>query len=240
MQSISLPRWLAWLFTGLFYGQLLGYVLFAGFLLYLAAVGLPEDGKWTITANINGIVSAPKTRPETGKELQKWSDPTFELTHDSSSSLSLNRADNSLYLSVKGPVDMAKLPMSLWLVGSSGLLLALLGLFTSYMFMALFQSLANQHVFDKKQINRLTRIGQGLLVFTVLSIGTKVLAAKGASFYLESYGFIISEPTEQNYNLSISAPSSEVIIALTGLCILALAQVFNYGMQLKQENELTI
>jgi hypothetical protein len=110
----------------------------------------------------------------------------------------------------------------------------------SYMFMKLFQSLADRRVFDEQQTNRLTEIGQGLLLFTVLNAITKWMATEGASGYLESYGFIISESTEQNYNLSVSAPSSEVIMALTGLCILALAQVFKYGGQLQQENELTI
>ncbi|RYF70582.1 MAG: DUF2975 domain-containing protein [Cytophagaceae bacterium] len=240
MKNVSLPRWLARLFAVLFYGQLLVYVLSTGVLLYLAAFGLPEGGRWTMTATINGIVSAPKSMPKTGEDLQQWSKPSFELVHDSASSLSLDRVDNSLYLSVKGPVHLAKLPTSLWLVFSSRLLLALLGLFTSYMFMKLFQSLADKRVFDEQQTSRLTRIGQGLLVFTLLNVITKWMAAAGASGYLESYGFIISEPTEQNYNLTVSAPSSEVTMALAGLCILALAQVFKYGTQLQQENELTV
>ena len=240
MKSVLLPRWLAWLFTVLFYGQLLGYVLFAGAIVYLAAFGLPEGGEWTITANINGTVSAPNSTPEKAQELQKWSKSTFDLTHNLSSSVSLHRSDNSMYLSLRGPLDLSKLPTSLWLSGSSGLLLAGLGLFISYMFMKLFHSLAGRHVFDEQQIGRLTRIGQALLVFTAFSLGTKLLAEKGAFSYLESYGFIISESTEQNYNLSVSAPSSEAIMAVTGLCVLALAQVFKYGMQLKQESELTI
>jgi hypothetical protein len=240
MKNVSLPRWLARLFTVLFYGQLLIYALSSGVLLYLAAFGLPEGGKWTITANIDGVVSAPKSMPDAGKELEQWSKPTFELISDSASSLSLDRVDNSLYLSVKGPVNLAKLPLWLWLVCGTRLLLVLLGLFTSYMFMKLFQSLADRRVFDEQQTNRLTEIGQGLLLFTVLNAITKWMATEGASGYLESYGFIISESTEQNYNLSVSAPSSEVIMALTGLCILALAQVFKYGGQLQQENELTI
>ncbi|MEZ0484902.1 DUF2975 domain-containing protein [Fibrella aquatica] len=240
MKTSSLPLWLSRLFAVLFYGQLLLYAVCIGVLLYLAAVGLPEGGKWTITANINGIVSVPKSMPETGKALQEWSKPEFELTQGSYSSLSLKRVDSSLYLSIKGPVNLEKMPISLWFMGSSGLLLALLGLFICYMFMKLFQSIANRHVFDEQQTNRLTRIGQGLLVFTILSAGTKWLAAEAASGYLESYGFVIRQPNEEVYNLSVSAPSSELTIALTGLCILALAQVFKYGMQLKQENELTI
>ncbi|MBO0952709.1 DUF2975 domain-containing protein [Fibrella forsythiae] len=240
MNSILLPRWLARLFAILFYGQILGYVLCAGILLYLAAFGLPEGSKWTITANINGTVSAPVSMPETGKNLQQWSKPSFDLTNGPLNSLSLSRVSNSLYLSVRGPINLATLPMSLWLAGSTGLLLALLGIFTSYMFMKLFQSLADRHVFDEQQTTRLTRIGQGLLVFSVLNAGTKWFAEAGASGYLESYGFIVSEPSEQTYNLSVSAPSSDVMVALTGLCILALAQVFKYGTQLQQENELTI
>ncbi|WP_166694253.1 DUF2975 domain-containing protein [Fibrivirga algicola] len=240
MENASLPRWLARLFAVLFYGQLLVYVTSAGVLLYLIAFGLPEGGRWTMTANVDGIVSAPKSMPKTGEELKQWSKPTFELVQDSVRSLSLDRVDDSLYLSIKGPVDLTRLPLPLWLVGSTRLLLALLGIFTSYMFMKLFQSLADRRVFDEQQTSRLTRIGQGLLVFTMLNVVTKWMAGVGTSDYLESYGFIISEPTEQNYNLGVSAPSSDVIMVLTGLCILALAQVFKYGMQLKQENELTI
>ena len=240
MKTASLPRWLARLFAFLFYGQIVGYVLVTGILCYMSMTGFPEDGRVIVNANIRGDVVAPESMPEVNKALQNWSKSTFDLQLNVPGSLSLSRSGVALNLNVSlnGPVDLARLPILLWLSGISGFLLLGLGLFITFMFMKLFSSLADRRIFDQLQVNRLKYIGYSLLVYTGLSVIVQRFVEQGAIAYLERFGYSVNE--HHVYGIGFSSSSAETISALTGLCILALAQVFNYGMELKQESELTI
>ena len=231
MKTASLPRWLARLFAFLFYGQIVGYVLVTGILCYMSVTVFPEDGRLVVNANIQGDVVAPESMPEVNKALQNRSKSTFDLKLNAPVALNLN-------VSLNGPVDLAKLPTLFWLSTSSALLLIGLGLFITHMFMKLFRSLADRHIFDQLQVNRLMYIGYSLLVYTGLSVIVQWFVEQGAIAHLEQFGYSVNEHSV--YSISFSSPSKETIIVLTGLCILALAQVFNYGMELKQESELTI
>ena len=240
MKTESLPRWLARLFTFLFYGQIVGYVLAIGILCYISVGGFPENGKLVVNANIHGDVVAPESMPEVSKALQNWSKSTFDLKLNVPGSPNLQRPRVALNLNVSlnGPVDLAKLPILLWLSGISALLLAGLGLFITYVFMKLFHSLADRRIFDHLQVNRLMYIGYSLLVYTGLSIIVQQFVEQGAIAYLEKFGYSVNEHNQ--YNIGFGSATAETICVLTGLCVLALAQVFNYGMELKRESELTI
>ena len=103
--------------------------------------------------------------------------------------------------------------------------------------MRLFRDLADRQIFDQQQSNRLNWIGQAFIIYAMLNTAGRLGAEQWGLSYLEANGYALS----RNYTITIfSLESSELAWLLMGLCILALAQVFKYGMQLRQENELTI
>ena len=116
----------------------------------------------------------------------------------------------------------------------------LIGLMLSitYTFMKLFVSVADRHIFDQSQVNRLMYVGYCLLGYAVLSLIVKRFVEQRAILYLERFGYSVNE--HHVYDIGLVSPTAETVSILTGLCILALAQVFKYGMVLKQENDLTI
>lgn len=239
LKKIALPRLLSWLFTGLFYGQILLYTLCLGFMGYVLLTGLPETAKLNIMAELNQSVAV--TGDSGSQAPGNWQPSKLDLKLDVPGSLSHSQPlTNTLWLSLSlnGPADLIKLPALLWCSGLSMLLTVLFSLALSYLFMRLFQHLASNRIFDHVQVTRLVRIGQCMLLYTVFVLIAKWLTEKGAILYLHKYGYQLSQP--DNYNLNISTPPLESMIALMGLCILALAQVFKYGTQLRQESELTI
>lgn len=241
MKKIALPRLLSWLFTGLFYGQLLLYSLCLSFMAYVFLTGLPETAKLNISAELSQPVTTHVSDASVSRALNSWQSSKLDLKLDVPGSLSRSQsATNTLWLNLtlNGPADLGKLPSLLWCSGLSMLLTVLFSLTLSYLLMRLFRHLASNRIFDQVQVTRLVRIGQCMLVYTVFLLVAKWLTEKGAIIYLHQYGYRLSQP--DNYNLNIGAPPLESLIALMGLCILALAQVFRYGTQLQQESELTI
>lgn len=80
-------------------------------------------------------------------------------------------------------------------------------------------------------------MGQSFLLYTILVGTCKVISQEVAIGYLNRYGYgvVRFSPFEFSSELLI-----DFVFVLIGLCILALTQVFKYGTQLRQENELTI
>ncbi|WP_158408779.1 DUF2975 domain-containing protein [Fibrella aestuarina] len=208
---------------------------------YVLVTGLPETAKLNISAQLNQPVTTHVSDASESRALTNWQSSKLDLKLDVPGSLSRSQpATNTLWLnlSLNGPTDLAKLPSLLWCSGLSMLLTLLFSLTLSYLFMKLFRHIASNQIFDQVQVTRLIRIGQCMLVYTVCVLVAKWLTEKGAIIYLHQYGYRLSQP--DNYNLNIGTPPLESLIALMGLCILALAQVFRYGTQLRQESELTI
>lgn len=206
-------------------------------MLYMWLTDSPKSENLEIRATINGTVTAPDSMTEMSGDLKKWSKSTFDLALIKPGFVKLKRA-TIVSLAINGPVDLSKIPRLLWLSGLSGLLLALLGMYVSYVFMNLFRSLADQHIFDDQQTARLMQIGYSLLLYAGLSFTVERLSRLGAIVYVERFGYSVSE--HNHYSIGVGSPSTEAISVLSGLCILALAQVFKYGLRLQRDSELTI
>ena len=246
MKTASLPRWLARLFTFLFYGQIVGYVL-AGCLIVWIRHYKPASFQSQIAGlhmPLHGRISVPTSDQSIDKTIRNWNaSPPAEHTLNVGLHMVLGRTklvDDTYWLkfSVNKWTDSSRLLLAVLLLTALGGVFSLfLGLYICYLFMRLFQRLADQQIFDQIQTQRLMRVGQSLLLYATLTFVCQLVAQEIIIHYLQGYGYVVQRfPT-----VSISAePSTEFIALLTGLCILALAQVFKYGMELKQESELTI
>ena len=242
MQSVSLPRWLARLFACLFYGQLAVFVvlLLVGGTLLLFGPFSNESGTFVLPIEIVGKISATAPTPLASKPVQDWlaTPSAYELNARMPTYLSRTAANTDRYFlnfSIRGAGDLRDLPGLLLIVGSGWLLGVGLVLFITYTLLQLFRNLAQRQVFDNRQSRRVTRIGQAFVTYAGLYILVKWLAQWGGISYLEANGFVFS-----GAKLNLGFPAGTFTALLMGLCILALAQVFKYGVQLKQESELTI
>ncbi|TAE26030.1 MAG: DUF2975 domain-containing protein [Cytophagales bacterium] len=154
--------------------------------------------------------------------------PTVELRQPAN-------AEQKLVFDVRSWADLQALPT--WLVAAKlpGLLLTIVFLMVSYHLMRLFETMRSQQFFTAEQARRLQVagllfVGYGALKLVSgwleLAAGQRYLASQGLKFYWQaSLG---------------AALSDEVVWIITGLTLLALGHIFRYGLQLKQENELTI
>ncbi|MEZ0607564.1 DUF2975 domain-containing protein [Fibrella sp. WM1] len=243
MNFPSLPRWLARLFTVLFYGQI-ALLLFVTVLIGLLLVEGPfanESGTFVFPIELNGRINSPVTKQ--AQALAEWSEApqAFDLKLGLPAFLSKSNPNQTqtfwLNMAVRSWTDLAEIPRLLSvLVSGMGLLMVLL-VWTTYQFKCLFQSIADERVFNPLQVQRLTRIGFGFIAYFFVGTLMNMLLSYDAVELLAARGYVLKPAL--NFTVGVGSANTLPWI-VTGLCLLALAQVFRYGTQLQQESELTI
>jgi Protein of unknown function (DUF2975) len=143
-----------------------------------------------------------------------------------------------LEIRVRSPEEWKQVPIGLrvpayywaWLWG-----LGLLGM--TFQFMKLFQHIAENNIFTLRQIGRVQFIGIVCVLYVLIDVLRQWYSISVARQYVADLGY----KSELLFYTSIwQGITIQWLWLLMSLCILTLAQVFKYGLQLKQENELTI
>jgi Protein of unknown function (DUF2975) len=147
-------------------------------------------------------------------------------------------AGDYLQFLVRSQEEWKQVPISLRLPAYSWAWLWGLGLLgMTYQFMKLFQHIADNSIFTLRQVWRVQFIGIVCLLYVIIDALRQWYSISVARQYVVDLGY----RAELLFYTSIwQGITIQWLWILMGLCILALAQVFKYGMQLKQENELTI
>ncbi|RYF70581.1 MAG: DUF2975 domain-containing protein [Cytophagaceae bacterium] len=147
-----------------------------------------------------------------------------------------SRNDDELQINMNSWHDWLAIPRSLKLAILLSWLPAVFSILTTYQLMKLFGSMANEELFSELQLRRVNYIGYYALSYAFLRLVCDQYKVMAARQYIISLGY----KEEYLFQTPLLSLTIEWSWLLMGLCILSLSQVFRYGMQLKQENELTI
>ena len=145
--------------------------------------------------------------------------------------------DYNLNISLSSLAELVKVPGELRLALFILFLPGLFVLLVTYQFMKLFSSLARHELFSDNQLGRVRYIGYYALLYVGVRAVSLVITAALTRRYVRGLGYKEKSLFSNEVGWSFTVEWSWLLM---GLCILALAQVFKYGMELKQESELTI
>lgn len=125
-------------------------------------------------------------------------------------------------------------PVMIWQI--CRLLFNIILLLITRQFVLIFTDLENGDVFSGTQIQRITRIGY---YFIAYALSTVVI---GVSEVIIAQWYIRQHHLEANFGgpINIGDIPETGMLLVVGLSLLVLARVFHYGLQLKQDQDLTI
>lgn len=125
-------------------------------------------------------------------------------------------------------------PVMIWQI--SRLLFNVILLFITRQFVLIFTDLENDEVFSGTQIRRITQIGYYFIAYALSTVVIDVSEVVIAQWYVRQHHL------EASFSgpITIGNIPETGMLLVVGLLLLVLARVFHYGLQLKQEQDLTI
>ncbi|WP_266367341.1 DUF2975 domain-containing protein [Tellurirhabdus rosea] len=224
------------LFAFLFYGQgalVLVYLLAFGSILATRDEGRDKDGLGMgVYIALHGVIQPINSYwvrpPVFSKEISRQP-PLYVQSPNDFGTLKLN-------FTFRSWKEFRQFPLHLLLLTYSGmLLLVLLGLAITWRLKALFEGFSRDDIFSPWQISHLNRVGWLLLSYYVLVLILHHLRHYFTVRYLEQLNFRF----EPQYDGSFFFPA-DWSFAVAGVFLIILSHVFQYGLSLREEHDLTI